>query len=75
MTACTAILEDFFAKNFTNDQVDLGPINVCREKGLLLSFVYKFFWWPAGAISFLLSDILAQLDGPLSDVMFCLHSE
>ncbi len=42
MTKYAAILEDFFAKNFTNVQVDLGPINVCGEKGLLLSFVYKF---------------------------------
>jgi hypothetical protein len=31
--------------------------------------------WHAGAISFLLSDvILAQLACPLSDVMLCLHS-
>jgi hypothetical protein len=30
--------------------------------------------WHTGAVSFLLSDvILAQLDCPLSDVMFCLH--
>jgi hypothetical protein len=32
--------------------------------------------WHAGASSFPLSDvILAQLACPLSDVMFCLHSE
>jgi hypothetical protein len=32
--------------------------------------------WHAGAVSFPLSDIiLAQLACPLSDIMFCLHSE
>ncbi len=31
--------------------------------------------WHPGAVSFPLSDvILAHLAGPLSDVMFCLHS-
>jgi hypothetical protein len=31
--------------------------------------------WHAGAVSFPLSDvILPQLDCPLSDIMFCLHS-
>jgi hypothetical protein len=31
--------------------------------------------WHAGAVSFPLGDIiLAHLAGPLSDIMFCLHS-
>ncbi len=36
----------------------------------------NLFGWHAGAASFPLSDIiLAQLACPLSDVMFCLHSQ
>ena len=32
--------------------------------------------WHAGAVSFLLSDIiLAHLVCPLSDIVFCLHSD
>ncbi len=49
--------------------------NVCREKVLLLGFVYKFGQVAASAISFPLSDvILAQIACPLSGVMFYLHS-
>jgi hypothetical protein len=49
--------------------------NFCREKGLLLSFGYKFGLWHAGAVSFPLIDIIwAELACTLSDVMFYLHS-
>jgi hypothetical protein len=50
-------------------------LNVCRQKGSLLSFDYKF-GWVAHQCSYLpLSDvILAQLACRLSDIMFGLHS-
>jgi hypothetical protein len=50
--------------------------NVCREIGLLISFVYFFGRVAHHCVSLPPGDaILAQPDCPLNDVIFCLHEE
>jgi hypothetical protein len=50
-------------------------LNVCRQKGSLLSFDYKFGWVAHRCYYLPPRDvILAQLAYPLSDIMFGLHS-
>jgi hypothetical protein len=67
-------------RTFFNIAIDLSKkfvlINVCLEKGLLLSFIYKFGQVACRRCYLSLSYIiLAQLACSLIDIMFCLHSE
>jgi hypothetical protein len=47
-----------------------------EKKVCYSALITNLVGWHASAVSFPLSDvILAQLACPLSDIMFCLHSE
>ncbi len=59
-----------------SEQVFTIPLNICREMGSLLSFVYFLVGWHTGAVSLPPGEaILAQQACTLNDIIFCLHKD